>query len=351
MEYPHKTLLLNGKRISIKKIVNHQEEGNTQFEKNTLAFIREWLSNKNIFQLKTSGSTGAPKKIKVSRRQMIASATLTLKTLGVRRGGKTLLCIDPQYIGGIMMLVRSFVNDMRIVAIEPSSIKNYDQIPSKIELVAFVPLQVQTLAENKTGVKNLNRFRNIIIGGGALNEKIARKINKSGTTIYSTYGMTETLSHVALKQISPVLEDFFKALPAIKIGVDERACLTIKTPFLKRTMHTNDLVQLESETTFKWLGRYDTIINSGGIKIIPEVIEKRIHRVMEKIKNQFYISSTPDKKLGNCLVLVLEGEKMLASDEKKLLAEIKNELPKYHAPKKILYIKSFKIVNNKIIRS
>ncbi len=351
MEYPHKTLLLNGRRVSVQKIIDGAIQGDTPFEFSTLSFIKNWLNGQEKFQLKTSGSTGVPKKITATRNQLVNSAKLTIEALSLQKGGKIFLCIDTQYIGGTMMLVRAFINAMKIEATDPTSIKNFSKFPS-CNLAAFVPLQLQQFRETKKGRENLKNIRNIIIGGAPLSETISKILSKSKTNIYATYGMTETFSHIALKRISPNQETVFRVLPTIKINTDERDCLVIKAPFLKKKIITNDIVEIKDGNSFQWLGRFDHVINSGGVKVIPEQVEIEIQKITSKLKipYRFYVSGEADKRLGKKVVLVFEGRKLTPATEKLLAETMKEQLPRYHAPKKIRYVQQFNLVNNKIKR-
>lgn len=353
MKYPHKTIILNGRKISIKNIAEGNIEFHTTFEHSTITFIAKWLNGQKNFQLQTSGSTGRPKKIVVARDKMVSSAQLTIQALQLESGGQVFLCIDPKYIGGMMMLVRAIVNSMRIVAYEPTIIKKFSIIPRGIDLIALVPLQLQTLSEKKNSLTNLNRIKNIIVGGATINSDVVARVSKCNTNIFSTYGMTETISHIALRRISPNLEETFKVLPKIKIEQDARHCLVIQTPFIKKKIKTNDIVELIDSKSFRWLGRYDNIINSGGVKIIPEQVEKQIEKIAKrlKVKNRFYISSKPDRRLGNKVILTVEGERLSLTRQKLFLEEIEKSLPKYHAPKNIRYIQKFKVSNSKILRN
>lgn len=351
MEYPHKTLLLNGRRVSIQKIIDETILGDTPFEISTLLFIKNWFIGQEKFLLKTSGSTGIPKKITATRKQLESSAKLTLQTLELKRGGKIFLCIDTQYIGGMMMLVRAFINSMKIEAAEPTSIKRYAKMPT-VDLAAFVPIQIQTFLKAKKAIKNFNSLKNVIIGSAPLNDRESLLLSKCNTNIFATYGMTETLSHIALKRISPTQETIFRVLPTIKIKIDKSNCLVIKTPFLKKEIYTNDMVEIIKKDSFKWLGRFDNVINSGGVKVIPEQLELAIQKIakLHAITNRFYLKGEGDKKLGEKIILIIEGKKLNPTLEKLFLSELKAKLPSYHAPKKIRYVQQFTVVNNKIKR-
>lgn len=352
MEYPHKTILLNGKRIPVQKIIDGTAQGSTAFELSTLSFVRSWLKGQEKFTLKTSGSTGTPKKIAATRKQLSHSANLTLQALSIKPDGKILLCINPEYIGGKMMLVRAFVNSMSIEAYEPSSFNKDPKLSSKYTLAAFVPVQIQTFLNSRKTFQQLTNIEHILIGGAPLSHEDSIALSKSKTNIFATYGMTETFSHIALKRVSPIPENPFHVLPSIKISIDGRGCLVIKAPFLKKGIVTNDLVKIEEENRFNWLGRFDNVINSGGIKIIPEQTEGIILKIADQlsIQNRFYIHGEPDQRLGESVVLTMEEPKLKPDLQKQFISEMKLRLPNYHAPKKIRYVTRIETVNDKIKR-
>lgn len=352
MEYPHKTILLNGKRIPVLKIIDGTVQGSTAFELSTLSFVRSWLKGQEKFTLKTSGSTGIPKSISATRKQLSHSASLTLQALSIKHGGKILLCINPDYIGGKMMLVRALVNSMRIEAYEPSNVNKNQKLSSAYTLAAFVPVQIQTFLHSRKTFQQLMNIEYILIGGAPLAHKDSIVLSKSKTNIYATYGMTETFSHIALKKISPISDNSFHVLPSIKISIDGRGCLVIKAPFLKKEIITNDLVKIEKENRFHWLGRFDNVINSGGVKIIPEQTESIILKIADQllIPNRFYVHGEPDLRLGESVVLTMEEPKLKTDLQKQFISEVKLLLPKYHTPKRIRYVKEIETVNDKIKR-
>jgi O-succinylbenzoic acid--CoA ligase len=175
------------------------------------------------------------------------------------------------------------------------------------------------------------------VGGAAIDEGLKEKLSKFNSQIYATYGMTETISHIALQRVNgPLASEYFTVLAGIEIDVDERGCLEIDAPYLHEKIATNDVVEIKPSGHFKWLGRIDNIINTGGIKVIPEIIEDRIRRFFEQqnIKNKFLISSRPDPLLGNKIVLLIEGDLKEVSQET-LKSNLREILPLYEAPREI----------------
>ena len=335
--YSFDSILINGREIKLDHILQGTTVQLSNFEASTFLFIQKWFGDADDFIQKTSGSTGTAKSISISRRQMIVSAELTAKALNLKAGENALLCLDPEYIAGKMMLVRSFTTGMKIIATEPSS-NPFRNLPKQlpIDFTAIVPLQLNEILQSDHA-ERLNSVRNILVGGAAIDEGIKKKLSEFHSQIYATYGMTETISHIALQRVNgPLASEYFTAFPGIKIDVDERGCLEIDAPYLREKLVTNDVAEIKPSGHFKWLGRVDNIINTGGIKVIPEIIEDRIRRFFEQqnIKNKFLISSRPDPILGNKIILLIEGDLKEISKET-LVSNLREILPPYEAPKEI----------------
>jgi o-succinylbenzoate---CoA ligase len=321
---------------------NFQQSKNS--ETSALTFCRDWLNGKENFILQTSGSTGSPKKISVTRDQLQTSAKITVDYLGLKKEDTALVCIDVRYIAGIMMLVRSLETGMDMYVVEPTA-NPFAGISSstKIDFAALVPYQVQAILKSD----NKHRFNEgvCLIGGAPLPKKTIDELQLFSGAFYATYGMTETLSHIALQRLNGENpEKYFQVLTGISIRVDERGCLVIHAPHLNPDpIKTNDLVELIDHNKFIWLGRADTIINSGGVKIIPEKIERVLELIFEQleIKNRFFITGLPHSELGEAVSLLIEGEK-LSEDKEQLIVELtKTNLGKYEIPKSIQYTSSF----------
>ncbi|HTJ53107.1 MAG TPA: AMP-binding protein [Cyclobacteriaceae bacterium] len=341
--YSFNSIHINGREVEISSILSNTATPVTPFEFNTFSFIRDWLSSVDTFSISTSGSTGTPKSITITREQMKASAQMTIKALDLRESDTALVCLNTQFIAGRMMLVRSFVNNMKIVALEPSTdpLMNLDPA-TKIDFAAFVPLQLHTMIESPSLAK-INTLKSILVGGGSVSQSLESVIkNKVTAPSYQTYGMTETISHIALQLLNtPAQSSSFITLPGIKIYQDDRQCLELEAPYLTEKLITNDIVEIITPTTFKWLGRWDNVINSGGIKIIPETLEADISSILKEfdINNHFVVLGLPDEILGSKLILAFEGLLTLPKD--KILSSLKQRLPKYLAPKEIITIPEF----------
>lgn len=327
----------NGHKVSIKNLSAYKPK--TENEEYIKSFISNWLSLKEKFLFHTSGSTGKPKPIYLTKQQLEYSAQSTINRLNLKPHSNCLLCINPKFIGGSMMLVRALLNQMNIIYEEPSStpLKKTDQ---KIHFAAFIPLQVSEILTYNNGLfQNIDK---IIIGGGHVSNTLAERLSECKNEVYSTYGMTETASHIALKQLSNnAQQNYFTTLPDVNISVDDRNCLIINGPMTnKKDIITNDLVELLNSNKFRWIGRVDNVINSGGIKINAEELEEKICHIFTNhdINHEFFIYGKEDAKFGESITLVIKGKEE-SINLKYLLSD---KLDKYEIPKSITFLKSFK---------
>ncbi len=304
-------------------------------------FISDWYSPNAEMTLQTSGSTGEPKSIQVKKDWMKKSAKLTGKTFGLKEGDSALLCMPIKYVAGKMMVVRAMELRLDLKVVEPSS-KPLEGVDGPIDFAAMVPFQLEN------SLNDLGKVKTLIVGGGHVSPSLAGKLQSIKTEVYETYGMTETLTHVAIKPMNGQNKsDIFQALDGINFKLNDRDCLVVHAPVLNpEPIVTNDLVELVNEKSFRWLGRFDNVINSGGIKIIPEVVEAKLNEVISN--RRFIIAGVSDESLGQKVVLVVEG------DEKKISLDC---LDNFEKPKKIYFIlkfaetKSGKIERNKLIQS
>ena len=287
-------------------------------------FLLDWLDDKETIQLTTSGTTGVPKNITVKKQSMVHSAIATGNYFNLHPQDKALLCLPARYIAGKMMIVRSMMLGLELDIMVPTSHldnllphKNYD-------FVAIVPLQ----AENS--LDKLHQFKKIIIGGAKVSDDLAKKLKEIKSDIYETYGMTETITHIAAKKIG---EEYFDVLEHVSISTDDRNCLVIDVPSIsEEKIITNDIVDILNNKQFKWTGRYDNVINSGGIKLFPEQIEAKL---ASKIANRFFIAGLPDPVLGTKVVLIIEGE------VQEIDVAIFNSLKKFEKPKEVFFVSKF----------
>ncbi len=333
----------------------------TANEIDTLTFCRQWLSGQSVFVVHTSGSTGKPKAITITREQMIISAQGTGKAVGLQAGDRMLVCMPTRYIAGKMMLVRAFVLSMHIVIIEPSShpLAGFNE-QEHFDFTALVPLQLQTILDGQNRYKTiLNRMKAVLVGGGAVSASLQQRLQSVRAAIYHTYGMTETVTHIALRRLNgKVQSDAFFPLNGVQLALDERDCLTIQAPVTRNErLHTNDLVELRPNGSFIWLGRIDNVINSGGVKIQVEKVEQAIeHMLLERKElslstRRFFVSPQPHEHLGQIVTLIIEGHSLADNTEMMIRSELEKLLDKYEVPRQIHYVAHFKETpTNKIDR-
>ena len=340
-------LSLNGRTFSI----NHLKPGATAaelasltaYELDVLRFCRQWLAGQQAFSLPTSGSTGKPKTIRLNRKQMQLSAHLTGQALGLRPGDKALVCLSTQYIAGMMMLVRGFELGLELTIIDPTSnpLLSFDDA-AHFDFTALVPLQFQTiLTETPQKEAILNRMKGILVGGAPVSEALSVQLQSLRTPIYHTYAMTETVSHVALRRLNgPEASDTFHPLPGVELGLDPRGCLTIRAGVTNgQTLQTNDLVELKADGAFKWLGRIDNVINSGGVKVQVERVETVLDRVLYHYRaglfaqRRFFVGSVDHPRLGQAVTTIIEGQPFSTEVEAEIRAELSQSLSKYEIPR------------------
>ncbi len=306
-------------------------------------FISQWLDDSQYVEVHTSGSTGTPKRICLLKSSMRQSAILTGDALGLAHGDTALLCIPANYIGGKMMIVRSFVLGLELHWVSPSELTNKQGLPAKVNFTAMIPYQVQKILNDEA--LTLEQFGTLIIGGAPVSSDLKSELLKVNSPVYATYGMTETASHIALQRLNGKGDTtHFKALKDVTLRTDENKKLSIRAPHISTDwIETNDLVELGEEGKFIWLGRADNVINSGGVKIIPEQVESKLSG---HIESAFFIDSSEHPTLGRQVVLFIEAEEQSTS------AIPDDVLSKYERPKQILYLNPFvRSANGKILRA
>ena len=294
-------------------------------------FITDWYSTSDVIQANTSGSTGLAKTISLEKSKMIISAKKTLSFLGLKKGDTALLCLSISTIAGKMMLVRAIVGELNLV-IGPIDSNPLQQIRQRIDFVAMVPLQFQNSIENNS--EKLKAIKAIIVGGGPISSKMENQAITNNVKAFQTYGMTETVSHVALREIGNKKDLRYHALEGISFS-EQNEQLIINYPEIGIVdLHTTDLVTLSNSTSFEWIGRADFIINVGGIKLNPEEIEAVLS---EYIAVPFIISSIKDDKLGEKIILLIEGNDSVVLDE----IALQEKLTKFAIPKSTYNIPIF----------
>jgi O-succinylbenzoic acid--CoA ligase len=346
------TLNLNGHTISYDWIVAEFDPQSvaclsawSAAEHTVLTFCRNWLMGQTEFTLPTSGSTGAPKTIRLTRAQMTASAQRTGQALGLQPGERALVCLNPGYIAGSMMLVRGLVLGLEL-AIVPPTRDPLSGFPAEthFDFTALVPLQLQAALQSAHATHLLNRMRAILIGGAPLTPDLAGAIRQQLTApTFHTYGMTETVSHVALRRLNgATASDYFVPLPGVALSQDARGCLVIQAGELAQdqTLVTNDVVELRADGQFRWLGRADNIINSGGVKVQAERVEQALSHLPDLAGRRLFVAAQPHPELGQAVIAVIEGAPLpeLAAH---LAGRAVPGLSRYEIPRQIYFVPHF----------
>ncbi len=318
-----------------------------RWEKEAWTFMAEWLLESPQVQLQTSGSTGLPKMLKIKKQYLRNSARMTLDFLHLLPGDVALLCLSAKHIAGKMMIVRALEGGLNLLLREPNS-NPLSGCKEKIDLAAMVPLQVENIMA-EGGKSAFAGIKQVIIGGAAVSAALAERIKDLPCCFRETYGMTETVSHIAMRKISRKgASPYFQPMPGVSLALDERSCLKIEAPHLSdKIIISNDVAEL-SKQGFRLLGRYDNIINSGGIKLLPEEIERKIGFLF---KERFFISSRADARLGEKVVLTIETKQPDAYRRECLKTKLLEQLSPFECPKAIFFVEKFKETpSGKIIR-
>jgi len=327
---------------------NQIQQGNWEEEdlyiNNALLFCQSWLLGQDSFILQTSGSTGTPKAISLDRRQMEISATATAKFFGTEKHPHLLCCLNTAMIAGKMMLVRALVWDADLYLTKPKENPLEDQwLDVDFDFAAMVPMQAAACLSQVSSKEKLKKTKTLIIGGAPSPSSLLVELVKENINAFQTYGMTETVSHIALAKIGSS-NLVYETLPGVVIGTDPEGRLWIEAPMAKeKRLQTNDLVNILDENHFLWLGRNDFTINSGGIKITPEVLEPLIAPFLAKVfgTSAFFLFGKEDQKLGEKLVLVIETDFIKKEKAQELLVSLSGSLEKYQIPKEILSVPEF----------
>ena len=294
-------------------------------------FLAEWHNDSPFVRVKTSGSTGAPKPMMVEKRRMLNSARITCDFLGLREGDTALLCMSLDYIAGKMMVVRSIERNLKLLSVPPSGHPLATvNASSPLDFAAMVPMQVYNTLQVPEERARLMQVRHLIIGGGAIDEAMEAELRTFPHAVWSTYGMTETLSHIALRRLNgPAASEWYMPFPSVSISQTPDGCLVIDAPEVcPEPLVTNDIVEITS-SRFRILGRKDNVICSGGIKIQIEEVELQLR---PHLHAPYLLSKRQDGKFGEIAVLLTEG----SVEEARLICE--RVLPKYHQPKAYLHV-------------
>lgn len=301
-------------------------------------FLAEWNNAAQSVLVHTSGSTGKPQPLWVEKRRMLASARITCDFLGLQRGDTALLCMPLDYIAGKMMVVRSIERDLQLISVTPSNhpLAGLTMAPA---FAAMVPSQVFCSLDNPL----LKQIKHLIIGGGAINKGLSEQLRDFPNAVWSTYGMTETLSHIALRRLSgPSATDWYTPFDGVTLSTTADGCLVIDAPTVHDgVLETNDIAEINTNGQFRIIGRKDNVICSGGIKLHIEDIEERLR---PHLSVPFAITKRSDEKFGEVPVLVLEkASQGIPLDSLKVL-------DKYAQPKDVAYIDSIPLTETGKIR-
>ena len=335
----HPSFKLNGLEFeSAEELLNFADglaEQGADHEIQMARFIEDWISFNDSITVKSSGSTGKPKEIALRKEHMVNSAKATGAYFKLGAGTSALLCLPPNFIAGKMMLVRAMILgwDLHVVAPEKDALTQYD---NDYDFVAMVPYQVQH------SINALEKVKKLIIGGASITNDLDNELQLVPTEVFETYGMTETCTHVAIRRVNgPAKSNVFSALPNVKFSIDDRGCLTISAPeILDEVLVTNDMVELVTPTSFKWVGRFDNVINSGGIKIFPEKIEEKLFKYIDL---PFIIASEYHPEFGEQVIMVIENKDNIPIPN---YTEAFSTLSQYERPKKIYTISIFPYSKN-----
>ncbi len=316
--------------------INRGETKN--FKKEVYRFILDWLSPSDFMDVKTSGSTGTPKEIRLQKKHMEASARATISFFNLRPKDTVLHCLPMQFIAGKMMMVRALVGSLDLYCIEPSS--ELELIPEQIDFAAMIPFQVSKLVSKEQGRRALSKIEKLIIGGSFVPTDLINRLQNISTQVWQTYGMTETITHIALRRVNGSNKsNWYTTLPSVSVKLDNRGCLIISADHIGvSNLITNDLAEINETGKFKIKGRVDNIIISGGIKFNPEEIEIKLSGA---ISNDYFIGGLNDNELGHRLVLFIEDERTLKRKVFDLWEMIEGKLTKLEIPKEIIFIPSF----------
>lgn len=292
-------------------------------------FLDEWNNPKNTVEVQTSGSTGVPKCIRVEKQRMLNSARITCDFLGLKTGDTALLCMPLDYIAGKMVVVRSIERQLRLTTVEASGhpLKN---ITNSFDFAAMVPMQVYNSLQVPEEREKLRTIKHLIIGGGPIDNDLQQQLSSFPNNVWSTYGMTETLSHIALRRLNGENASlWYTPFNTVSISLNANGCLVIEAPLVHEgRLETHDRAEIR-DGKFRILGRLDNVINSGGIKIQAEEVEEMLR---PHIKMPYLISKCSDEKFGEIVVLLTECPDL------SLVKEICcNVLPKFWQPKHYLY--------------
>lgn len=339
-------ITLNSEPYTRNELINYCREKTviesaSDWYKEILKFIGQWLNHDDHIMVQTSGSTGEPKSIQLKKKWMEYSAVQTCRFFGLDDHSTLLLCLPARYIAGKMMIVRAITCGCYIITTDPRA-NPFLNNANRINFTAITPYQ---LYESLGTLKDNNSIKTIIVGGGEIPPALEKQIQVLPQNIYATYGMTETSTHVALRKVNG--EDrsqFYTIIGDTEISLDERGCLVLENPLLfDDKLVTNDIVEIINDQSFRWLGRWDNVINSGGIKLVVEYLEKKIAHIR---KEKMLLIGIPDEKLGMACTLAIEKGNLTEKEKTEIISQLERVLKKYELPKHIVNIPVFPVLKS-----
>lgn len=324
---------IEGKRYTPSDIYQalHKQPANfTGFQLELFRFLEDWFSASPEITIQTSGSTGNPKPMSVQKKYLRQSAEQTCSYLNLKALDKILLCMPLNFIAGKMMVVRAIVAGLDLYLVEPTG-RPLEQLDLPFRFVSMVPLQIYNTLQHSIEKERLEKIEILLIGGAAIDPDLERCLTNFPNTVFASYGMAETVSHIALRRVNgPTASNLFSPLPSVTVCLSEEHTLQIHAPMVSsQVVQTNDLAEIFPDGRFRILGRKDNVVITGGLKVQVETLEALIGQI---VKVPFAITSQPDPKFGEMLILVVEQ-----SINKDLLT---NQIPAYQLPKKVLQIRA-----------
>jgi len=308
-----------------------KEKQHSQEILDLIAFLQLWVDDAETIEIKTSGSTGEPKVISVKKSAMRLSAQKTLRFFHLKAQQTAILAMSTNYVAGKMMVVRAIEGGLNLLTL-PVVSNPFEKKAVEADFLALVPLQVQTALEQNSSV--FSQVKTLIIGGGTISYELKKLLFHNEVNAWETFGMTETLSHIALRPVELDVKKPFELIEGVMINKDERGCLVVNAPGIcDDLIVTNDIIDIQDKTHFFWLGRFDNVINTGGVKVFPEAIEAKLQ---SQIDVEYCVLGVPDARLGQKVTLVLEGENV--PDD---LSEKLSSLNKYEKIRRVEYVNHF----------
>jgi len=309
-------------------------------------FLDEWFSPAPTVRLHTSGSTGKPSELQAGKAQLRASAQTTCRAFGLNRGDTALLALPMRYIAGKMMVVRALEAGLTLIVTEPCSTP-FAKIGTQVDFAPLTPMQAAKTLALPGGESELAKGRTVLLGGGFIDPALEQKLQACPSRIFASYGMTETFSHIALRRVNgKSRSDAYTPLPGVHVSADPESRLQISAPYLGiHSLSSNDLAEVLPDGRFRILGRKDAVINSGGIKIQAEELEKNLRAATGL---ELAIVPCPHPELGQCVALLWEGD---PQQEPALMAACAN-LPKFGKPRRIRHVAALpRTASGKIARA